>query len=95
MGFPGNKFYFQDVGGNDVIFFIGQEQPREKATPYAEGRKGYEMAELVLDVAAKFGCRRIYTSGAAVTQIHHSVTPQVWAVPNNPALIKEIRTYSN
>ncbi len=95
LEFPVNKFYFQDTGENDVIFFIGEEQPRERAAPYAEGRKGYEMAELVLDVASKFGCRRVYTSGAAVTQIHHSLTPQVWAVPNNPALIEEIRAYPN
>lgn len=95
LEFPTSKFYFQRIRNHDVIFFIGEEQPRERATPYAEGRKGYEMAELVLDVAAKFGCQRIYTSGAAVTQIHHSATPQVWAVPNNPALIEEIETYPN
>ena len=95
LRFPANKFYFQDIRDHDVIFFICEEQPRERSTPYAEGRKGYEMAELVLDVAAKFGCQRIYTSGAAVTQIHHSAIPQVWAVPNNPALIEEIRTYRN
>lgn len=95
LEFPGNRFYFQNMTDQDVIFFIGEEQPRETVTPYAEGRKGYQMAELVLDVAAKFGCRRVYTSGAAVTRIHHSATPQVWAVPNNPALLDEIKTYQN
>jgi len=95
LEFPGSRFFFQSIKDHDVIFFIGEEQPRETITPYAEGRKGYQMAELVLDVAAKFGCRRVYTSGAAVTQIHHSATPQVWAVPNNPALLEEIKTYQN
>ena len=39
---------------------------------YAEGRKAYRMADLVLDVAEKFKCRRVYTSGAAVALIHHT-----------------------
>lgn len=95
LEFSSSKFYFQHLASGDAIFFIGEEQPRERATPYAEGRKAYEMAELVLDVAAKFDCQRIYTSGAAVTQTHHSLTPQVWAVPNRPALIEEIKTYQN
>lgn len=81
LEFPSSRFYFQHIGDHDVRFFIGEEQPWERITPYAEGRKGYEMAEPVLDVAAKCGCQRVYTSGAGVTQIHHSVTPQVWAVP--------------
>jgi hypothetical protein len=53
------------------------------------------MANLVLDVAQRFGCRRIYTSGAAVTQIHHTAGSRVWAVPNSEKLIAEVKGYEN
>jgi hypothetical protein len=79
----------------DLIFFIGQQQPGEGPTRYAQGQKAYEMANLVLDVAEKFGCQRVYTSGAAVTQIHHTARPRVWAVPNGPSLVAEIQHYEN
>jgi proteasome assembly chaperone (PAC2) family protein len=53
------------------------------------------MANLVLDVAQKFGCRRVYTSGAAVAPIHHTMKSRVWAVPNREELVKEVRGYQN
>jgi proteasome assembly chaperone (PAC2) family protein len=62
---------------------------------YAEGRKACRMAGLVLDVAEKFKCRRVYTSGAAVALIHHTAKPRVWAVPNAGSLISEIKAYQN
>jgi len=95
LEFPSNKFYFQRVKNQDLIFFIGQEQPSDGGARYAEGRKAYRMASLVLDVAEKFGCRRVYTSGAAVTQIHHTVKPRVWAVPNSEKLVDELNQYEN
>jgi len=95
LQFPSNRFYFQRLKAQDLIFFIGQQQPSEARTRYAEGRKAYQMANLVLDVAEKFGCQRIYTSGAAVTQIHHTAKPRVWAVPNNQNLIGQVKRYPN
>jgi len=95
LRFPSNKFYFKRVNNRDLIFFIGQEQPTEERTRYAEGQKAYQIANLVLDVAEKFGCRRVYTSGAAVTQIHHTAKPRVWAVPNNQNLVDEVKQYEN
>jgi hypothetical protein len=62
---------------------------------YAEGRKAYQMANLVLDVAERFKCRRVYTSGAAVALTHHTIKPRVWAVPNSETLIQEIKGYEN
>ena len=53
------------------------------------------MANLVINVAEKFKCRKIYTSGAAVSLIHHTMKPRVWAVPNSERLIQEIRRYEN
>jgi len=95
LEFPSNKFYFKKTEKRDLIFFIGEEQPTEEGRAYAEGRKGYQMANLVLDVALKLGCQRAYTSGAAVAPIHHTMKPKVWAVPNTEALIDELRGYEN
>jgi proteasome assembly chaperone (PAC2) family protein len=95
LEFPSSKFYFKRIGGRDVMLFIGEEQPTEGGRMYAEGRKGYRMADLVLDVVEKFKCRRIYTSGAAVALIHHTAKPRVWAVPNAGSLISEIKAYQN
>ncbi|MDP2718500.1 MAG: PAC2 family protein [Dehalococcoidia bacterium] len=95
MEFPDNKFYFKSVQKRDIMFFIGDEQPAEGRVPYAEGRKAYQIANLVLDVAVRFGCRRVYTSGAAVSAVHHTAKPRVLAVPNKKELIPEIKGYPN
>ena len=93
--FPSSKFYFKRTGGTDLLFFVGEEQPSDGGRTYAEGKKAYQMANLVLDVAQKFGCKRMYTSGAAVAPIHHTARPKVWAVPNTKGLISEVKTYEN
>ena len=110
LEFPSSKFYFwrrgsKEQGGGgpyfgktgkgDVIIFIGEEQPSDGVRMYAEGGKAYHMANLVLDVAEKFGCQRVYTSGAAVAPIHHTMRPGVWAVPNKEDLIDEVKGYDN
>ena len=95
LEFPSSKFYFKRTGEKDLLFFIGEEQPADGGKTYAEGSKAYQMANLVLDVARKFGCQRVYTSGAAVAPIHHTARPRVWAVPNNKDLISEVKTYEN
>jgi proteasome assembly chaperone (PAC2) family protein len=59
MGFPSSKFYFKRLAKRDLLFFIGEEQPATRESAYAEGKRAYEMANLVLDVAQKFACRRI------------------------------------
>ena len=53
------------------------------------------MANLVLDVAEKFGCRRVYTSGAAVALTHHDLKPRVWAVATGAGLLAEAKGYIN
>jgi proteasome assembly chaperone (PAC2) family protein len=93
--FPSSAFYFKKTGRNDLIFFIGEEQPAEGGRVYAEGNKAYAMANLVLNVAQRFGCHRIYTSGAAVAPIHHTMRSGVWAVPNSPDLLDELKKYGN
>ena len=88
LGFPANKFYFKRVNEKDLIFFVGEEQP-------GKTEENYEMANLVLDVAMHFGCNRVYTAAAAVTQVHHTMKPMVWAVPNSKKLIGEVERYDN
>lgn len=95
LEFPSTKFYFKRTGEKDLLFFIGEEQPADGGRTYAEGRKAYQMANLVIDVAQRFGCQRVYTSGAAVAPIHHTTRPKVWAVPNNKGLIDEVKRYEN
>jgi len=74
--------------GRDLVLLVGEQQP-------ADERKAYDMASTVVDMAQSLGCRRIYTSAASVTMIHHTVKPRVWAVPNTPELIPEVRRYGN
>jgi proteasome assembly chaperone (PAC2) family protein len=95
LEFPSNKFYFKRTEEKDLIFFIGEEQPTEGGRVYAEGKKAYHMANFVLDIAEKFKCRRVYTSGAAVALTHHTIKPRVWAVPNSENLIPELKSYEN
>jgi len=95
LAFPTSKFYFKKMVNQDLIIFIGEEQPTDGVKAYATGAKAYQMANMVVDVGIEFGCTRIYTSGAAVSPIHHTMRPRVWAVPNSENLVNEIKGYDN
>jgi proteasome assembly chaperone (PAC2) family protein len=95
MEFPGCTFYYKKLPKRDVIIFAGEEQPTDGRRPFAEGRKAYEMANMVMDVAVKFGCRRIYASGAAVSLSHHALKPRVWVATSSEALNGEMTRYDN
>lgn len=95
LEFPINKFYYQRLEEKNLIFFIGEEQPTEGGRMYASGEKAYQMANLVLDVGLKFGCQRVYTSGACVSLIHHQMKPRVCAVISSEKLRNEVRNYQN
>ena len=95
LEFPSSKFYYKKTDNRDIVIFIGEEQPVWDNKPYAEGIKAYQMANLVLDVAQDLGCKSVFTSGAAVTSIHHTMKSKVWAVPNNSSLLTEIKNYKN
>lgn len=88
LEFPASRFYMKRIGEKDLIFFTGEQQP-------ASEKKGYQLANFVLDVALKYGCQRVYTCGAAVSPIHHTMRPRVWAVPNKIGLLKEVKSYPN
>jgi proteasome assembly chaperone (PAC2) family protein len=95
LEFPSNKFYYQRVEEKDVIFFIGEEQTTEGGGMYASGEKAYRLANLVLEVGERFGCQRVYTSGACVSLIHHQTKPKVCAVVSSEDLKEEVKKYPN
>lgn len=96
MRFPATRFYSHPLGDEghgsgsaaSLLLVVGEQQP-------ADERRAYELASEVLDAAEMVGCRRIYTSAASVTTIHHTARPRVLAVPNTPAVLSEIRKYGN
>lgn len=95
LEFPKNKFYYSKLKEKDILFFIGDEQPSEGGRGYGRGERAYRMANLVMDVGIKFGCQRVYTSGACVSLCHHQVKPRVCAVVSSKDLISEAKGYSN
>jgi proteasome assembly chaperone (PAC2) family protein len=95
LEFPTNKFYYRRMEKKDLIFFIGEEQATEAMRMYASGEKAYQMANHVIDVALKFGCKRVYTSGACVSQTHHQLKPRVCAVLSSEKLKNEAENYPN
>ncbi len=82
--FPQSKFYYwkNKKGANDLILFIGDDQPLTQ---------NYELANVVLDVGLKFKVKRVYTLAAALTHIHHTERPRVWGVGTTKTLTKELR----
>lgn len=95
LEFPANKFYYTRLQRGDLILFMGEKQPTEGERMYATGEKAYRMANLVLDVAEKFGCQRVYTSGACVSLIHHTVKPRVVSVLSSEKLTAEVERCQN
>jgi uncharacterized protein (TIGR00162 family) len=83
--FPASKFYYWDSegGGKDLIVFLSEAQPPVGA---------YEYAGMVLDVAERFGVKRIYTLAAALTE-HHPAKPRVLGAATNSALLDELRSH--
>ena len=95
LEFPRNRFYYKRLEKRELIFFIGEEQPTEGGRIYAEGKKAHQMANLVLDVAQKFGCQRVYTAEACVSRTNHQMKPRVCAVVSSENLIQEVKQYQN
>jgi proteasome assembly chaperone (PAC2) family protein len=85
--FPQSQFYYwkNEGKGNDIILFIGDDQP---------STKGYELANCVLDVGQRFQSRRIYTCAAAITRIHHTEPPKVWGVATSRQVTEDLRKYN-
>ncbi|MES0278681.1 MAG: PAC2 family protein [Dehalococcoidales bacterium] len=82
--FPQSRFLYwkNQPGKSDLILFVGDDQPMAK---------GYELANLIIDLAQKFSAKRIYTTAAALTRIHHSESPRVWAATTGPKVAAELK----
>jgi proteasome assembly chaperone (PAC2) family protein len=79
-------FYWKNPGeGNDLILFIGDDQPVAK---------GYELSHCVLDVGVRFGVERVYTCAAAITRIHHTEPPKVWGVATSHIVSRDLESYN-
>jgi proteasome assembly chaperone (PAC2) family protein len=85
--FPQSDFYYwkHPGEGNDLVLFIGDDQP---------AAKGYELAHCVLDVGERFGVGRIYTCAAAITRIHHTEPPKVWGVATSHLVSRDLEPYN-
>ncbi len=84
--FPRSRFYYwkNKGAGNDIILFIGEDQPTSK---------GYELANCVLNVGEKFQVKRIYTCAAALTRIHHTELSRVWGVATSRQVAEDLARY--
>ena len=84
--FPQSRFSYwkNENGADDIILFIGEQQP---------SAKGYELANTVLDVGMRFAAKRLYTFAAALTRIHHTELPKAWGVATNPEVAESLRKY--
>ena len=82
--FPGSEFFYwkNPKGPNDIIHFICEDQPQSRI---------YQMADLVLDVAGKYGVKRVYTCAAALTKMHHAETPRVWGAATTAELAANLK----
>ena len=82
---PENRFYYWQGKGSlsDLLIFIAEVQPQAR---------GFQLANLVIDVAKQFGVERIYTSGASAV-IPHPARPRVLTVPNNSKLLEYLKKY--
>ena len=85
--FPQSKFYYWKniEKGNDLILFIGDDQPSSKA---------YELANCILDVGMTFQINRVYTCAAALTRIHYTEQPRVWGVATNQQAAEELKKHN-
>jgi hypothetical protein len=85
---PEYRFYAyrNPSGGGDLLLFLADNQP---AHP-----QGYVLARLVLQMANRFGVRRVYSAAALATSISHMDTPRVWGVSTHSDILAELRGLS-
>jgi hypothetical protein len=74
-----------NMGGADLLLFTANEQPYSP-----EGQ--YELAEVVLDLALKFGTRRVITMGGMATD-RFTEDPKVYGGGTDEGLVKELESF--
>ena len=81
---PTGKFYYwKNVKGkHDLIIFLCEAQPSLE--------KGYNYAQIVLDVAEAFNVKRVFTFASMPTPIDHTQESRVWATVTEKKMVKEL-----
>ena len=84
--FPQSKFYYYKTKAeqNDLIIFIGEDQPSSKI---------YELASSILDVGLRFQVSKVITCAAALTRIHFTEQSRVWGVATNPKMTELLQEF--
>jgi uncharacterized protein len=84
---PNNQFYYYSSPEckHDILFFIGSTQP----VPHRE----FEFATELLRIAKMWGVTLVLTTAAAPSDMNYKDSPRVFAVPNNPELLKKLMEY--
>ncbi len=81
-----NKLYYWKGGNSrDLLFFLGNTHPLPG--------KGRQFADIVLDLAARFGVKALFIPGAFVTDIHHKKEPRVFGVVNKKELLHHLEEW--
>jgi len=80
---PKNTFYYSK--NPDLIIFKGEAQ--------LPGHEGIILLEQVLETAAKFKVKRIYTGAAFPLPVSHKEPPQIYAAVNRSALKDEFMRF--
>jgi len=78
-------FWKNNDGGADLLLFTANEQPYSP-----EGQ--YELAEVVLDLAQKFGTSRVITMGGMATD-RFTEEPKVYGGGTSEDLVKELESF--
>jgi hypothetical protein len=78
-------YWKNNAGGADLLLFTANEQPYSP-----EGQ--YELAEVVLDLALKFGTRRVITMGGMATD-RFTEEPKVYGGGTDEELVKELESF--
>ncbi|MFQ5826757.1 MAG: PAC2 family protein [Dehalococcoidia bacterium] len=84
---PENKFYYWKGGKTrDLLFFVGNTHPLQG--------KGRQFADMVLDLAARFGAKTLFIPGAFVTDIHHKREPRIFGVVSKRELLHHLQEWN-
>lgn len=80
---PRSQFYGwkNPTGGRDLVIFVGESQP---------SLQSYEFCHTLLNVAHRFGVRRVLTFASMVTPSHPAQPSSVYAVATGTALLSEV-----
>jgi proteasome assembly chaperone (PAC2) family protein len=81
----GFHYWKGDGEANDLLFFVGDQQP--------VGGKEYHLASALLNFAASLKVKRVITAAAMPTAINHYQPSQVWVTATHENLLSDLSPY--